>query len=486
MSSQTGLTGLNSAAKNLDIIGNNIANANTVGYKVGRAEFADLIASTVGAGGGASDGIGVAITAITQQFTQGGINVTGNGLDVALNGAGFFQIQLPDLTLGYTRDGQFKLDKQGNLVTNNGASVLGFPTDGLGNVTSSTASPLSIPSGAPIPAKATTSVIASFNLDARSPIAASVFPPLSISTYGTTLNGYDAQGLEVPITLAFVRVGPDPTATPPIPTDKWDVYDTSTLAAGTASLALDAPVGAENKKNFLADKKNTALNLANGNLNLSTFTNPGISGTVLPALVPLPSASAAITPPSTTSTGALFQIEFDAAGNMRPLNPLPPGGLVTIKLQSANAALAPVDVKLDLGKTTQYGTSFGVTKLEQDGFTAGGLTGVTITETGKVMTKYSNGQTLIRGQLSLADFRNVQGLAQVGGYWIETTSSGPALQGAPGDGQFAKVRPGAVEESNVDLTAMLVDMMTAQRSYQANAQTIKTQDQALQTLVNLR
>jgi len=482
MSSQTGLSGLNSAAKNLDIIGNNIANANTVGYKVARAEFADLIASTVGSGGGSSDGIGVAIASISQQFTQGGINVTGNGLDVALNGAGFFQLKQIDGTIGYTRDGQFKLDKQGNLVANNGAAIMGFPTDTTGNVTSSTAVPMTIPAGAPIPAKSTTKVTTVFNLDARSPIAANVYPPLSISTYGTTLNGYDSQGLETPITLAFVRTGPNTSSVPPITTDQWDVYDATTMAAGEAALAMDAPVGAKNAADYALDKKNTALNLANGNTNLPTYTNPDpTTGLVIAAPLALPSASLTPTAPSTLPSGALFQITFDAAGNMIPLAPQP-----KLSLQSPNPAIAPNVVTLELGGTTQYGTAFGVIKLEQDGYTAGNLTGVSVTETGKIQTKYSNGQTQIRGQLALADFRNAQGLAQTGGSWVETAASGPALQGAPGDGQFAKIRPGAVEESNVDLTAMLVDMMTAQRSYQANAQTIKTQDQALQTLVNLR
>jgi flagellar hook protein FlgE len=482
MSSQTGLSGLNSAAKNLDIIGNNIANSSTVGYKVARAEFADLIASAVGSGGGSSDGIGVAIASVSQQFTQGGINVTGNGLDVALNGGGFFQVKQMDGTTAYTRDGQFKLDKVGNLVANNGAGIMGFPTDSKGNVASSTPVPLTVPAGAPIPAKSTTTVTTVFNLDARAPVAANVYPPLSISTYGTTLNGYDSQGLETPISLAFVRVGPNPSAVPPVTTDLWDVFDANTMAAGSAALALDAPVGAKNASDYALDKKNTALNLANGNTNLPTYTNPDpTTGLVIDAPLPLPSASLTPTAPSTLPSGALFQITFDAAGNMIPIAPQP-----TISLQSPNPAIAPNVVTLELGGTTQYGTAFGVIKLEQDGYTAGNLTGISISETGKVQAKYSNGQTQVQGQLALADFRNQQGLGQVGGSWVETAASGAPLVGAPGDGQFAEIRPGALEESNVDLTAMLVDMMTAQRSYQANAQTIKTQDQALQTLVNLR
>ncbi len=484
MSSQTGLSGLNAAAKNLDIIGNNISNANTVGYKVARAEFSDLIASSAGASGGdgSGGGIGVAISKIAQQFTQGGINVTGNGLDIALNGSGFFQLKQPDGTLAYTRNGQFKLDKEGALVTNSGANVMGFPTDVRGNVTSSTPTPMVIPAGAPIPAKQTANVTSVVNLDARSPIATSVSPPRSITTYGTTLNGFDSQGLETPITLAFVRVGPDPTLTPPLLVDTWNVFDARTLTSGDAILKADAPVGAINAKNFALDKTNTALNTASGNLNLPTYTNPGLLGAVLPAPLPLPSASLPIVPPATTSSGALFQITFDAAGQMIPLATAP-----TVLVQSPNPAIAPNAVTIDLGATTQYGTAFAVVKLTQDGYTAGNLTGVSINESGIITTNYSNGQSQMRGKIALGDFRNTQGLAQLGGgNWAATDASGLALIGAPGEGSFAKLRPGAVEESNVDLTAELVAMMTAQRLYQANAQTIKTQDQALQTLVNLR
>lgn len=487
MGSQTGLSGLNAAAKNLDIIGNNIANAKTVGFKKARAEFADLIASSVGAGTGTTDGIGVTIAAISQQFTQGGINVTGNGLDVALNGSGFFQLTKIDGTTAYTRDGQFKLDKQGNLVTNQGDAIMGFPTDAAGSPTSSTPVALSVPTGAPIPAKTTTEITAQFNLDARAAVGTSTSPARSISTYGTTLNTFDAQGLEIPVTLAFVRIGPDPTRSPPITTDQWDVYDQNTLAAGQNIVNADAVVGAINKANYDLNAKNTAINAQKGNLDLPTYTNPGLVGAVIPAPSALPSDSlagtaATATSPATTNTGALFRITFDSAGNLIPI--VPPQLYVK---SVTNPAAAPMRVNLDLSGTTQYGTSYSVLKLEQDGYTTGNVVSVGISDTGKITSRYSNGQTMVYGQLALADFRNVQGLAQIGGgNWKETKDSGAPLIGAPGEGQFAQVRPGALEESNVDLTAELVDMMTAQRSYQANAQTIKTQDQALQTLVNLR
>ena len=163
-------------------------------------------------------------------------------------------------------------------------------------------------------------------------------------------------------------------------------------------------------------------------------------------------------------------------------------GEITHPLVPAPPSIVPAfDVTLDFSKATQYGIPFNVANLTQDGFTAGDLTGVSIEPSGIITTRYSNGITRANGQLSLSDFRNVQGLKQLGaGEYQETITSGQPLLGSPGSGKFGELRSGAVEESNVDLTAELISMMTAQRNYQANAQTIKTQDQVMSTLVNLR
>ncbi len=409
MSFQTGLSGLNSSAKNLDVIGNNIANSNTVGYKSSRAEFAAIVASSIGpsGGGGAGGGIGVEVATVSQQFSQGTVNITGNNLDVAINGGGFFQLTLTDGSPAYTRDGQFKLDQDGNLITNSGASVMGFPTDVNGTPISTTTSPMVIPAGAPIPAQVTSEITATFNLDARAVIAASAVPPTPYTTYGTSLNAFDPQGVEIPVRLYFIKTA----------ADAWDVYDGD------------------------------------------------------PAGVPTPG----------TNLGALT---FDNAGNL--LTPTAPAEL-NITLTSSNPNIPPFVVPINFEDATQYGTAFAVSDLTQDGYTAGTLTGVSISEQGVITTRYSNGQSQATGQLALAEFRNVQGLQPVGqGNWVETNTSGQPIQGNPGQGNFGTINSGALESSNVDLTAELVAMMTAQRDYQANAQTIKTQDTVLQTLVNLR
>lgn len=405
MSFQTGLSGLNAAAQNLDVIGNNIANANTVGNKASRAEFNAVVASSIGpsGGGGAGGGIGVAVATTSQQFSQGTINITGNNLDCAINGGGFFELTLKDGSSAYTRDGQFKLDAVGNLITNSAANVMGFPTDTKGVPTSTTIAPLVIPTGAPIAAKVTSAVTATFNLDARAPIASTVVPPTPYTTYGTTMNAFDSQGVPVPLKLYFVKTA----------ADTWSVTDGDPAAAGTQVL--------------------TTLN-------------------------------------------------FDAAGNVTG-NPI----AIPMSLTSTNPNIGAFNVTVDFSKATQYGTAFAVTDLSQDGYTAGTLTGVSISEQGLITTRYSNGQSQASGQLALADFRNVQGLKPVSnGNWVQTNSSGQPVQGSPGQGNFGAINSGALEASNVDLTAELVAMMTAQRDYQSNAQTIKTQDQVMQTLVNLR
>jgi flagellar hook protein FlgE len=172
--------------------------------------------------------------------------------------------------------------------------------------------------------------------------------------------------------------------------------------------------------------------------------------------------------------------------------PTAPAGTVAIDIPSVSNAVGATTVPitgiaLDVSKATQYGSQFGVTNLAQDGYASGQLIGVQFEDNGIVLARYSNGETRPAGQIEMASFRNPQGLEPLGGNaWGRTFASGDPLVGVPGAGNLGVLQAGALEESNVDLTAELVDMITAQRVYQANAQTIKTQDQILQTIVNLR
>jgi flagellar hook protein FlgE len=417
MSFQQGLSGLNASSKNLEVIGNNVANANTYGAKSSRAEFADMYASAIS---GSNIGIGVNLQAVTQQFTQGNISTTTSSLDLAINGNGFFEVSNGNQTL-YTRNGQFQADKDGYLVTDAGLKLVGYPASIDGTIQPGAAVPLQLPTAGVAP-NPTSKITVDMNLDARKAVTLPATTPQIDFSDATTYNDatsvtvFDAKGQDVALTYYFQKSA----------TDTWNVYAT---ANGT-SVSVDA----------------------SGNpLPVTTIAFPSNGGTPTS-----PTGTVAIDIPSTTN----------AAGA---------------------TTLAISGVALDVTGATQYGSTFGVTSMSQDGYAAGQLTSVSIEKDGIVTATYSNGQSKPAGQLELATFRNPQGLNPLGGnLWARSYASGDPTVGTPGSGNFGALQAGALEESNVDLTAELVDMITAQRVYQANAQTIKTQDQVLQTLVNLR
>ena len=406
MSFQTGLSGLNAASRNLDVIGHNIANANTVGSKVSRVEFSELVAASTIAGDGRSAGIGVEVATVSQLFTQGNVNLTGGNLDLSINGAGFFRVTLPDGTAAYTRSGEFKLDTGGNIITNAKANVMGYPTTVAGVPTSRTLQALQLPTSTPIPAKATGAITAAFNLDSQAVVWDSVLPNTPLTTYGTSLTTYDSQGAPITASLYMRKTA----------NDTWEVFTDPTSAA-TAAATLTAT--------------------------LSFGTNGQLLSSV-------------------------------------PATP-------AINLASPDPLIGTFSPTLDVTSATQFATAFAVSNLTQDGYAPGDFVSLKIAANGVILASYSNGQTQAAGMVALVDFRNVQGLApSAGDAWTETIASGQPIQGTPGEGKFGALRAGALEDSNIDLTSELVNMMTAQRAYQANAQTIKTQDQVLSTLTNLR
>ncbi|MFT3813652.1 MAG: flagellar hook protein FlgE [Acidovorax sp.] len=411
MGFQQGLSGLSASSKSLDVIGNNIANSNTTGFKASRTEFANMVASAFGTAGN-NAGIGVSVADIAQQFTQGNISTTGSSTDLAINGNGFFAVQKSDGTMAYTRAGNFQLDKSGDLVTPSGANVMGYtidPTTGLR--TSATLVPMSFPLGKTMAAKQTATASFTGNLDARVQDATATTPPTPRQTYATSINVYDSQGVAVPVNMYFVKNG----------SNTWDVYD-----------QLDDPTA---------------------------------------------------TPPVTASP--VGQLVFDGNGNITSGSPL--ALTVTPQPTNPNTPPTPFTVDVNLDNMTQYGTKFAINDAKQDGYTAGQLTNINVGNDGKITATYSNGVSQAEGQVALASFANNQGLADVGNnLFMETSASGQAVMGTAGTGIFGELRSGALEDSNVDLTAELVNMMTAQRAYQANAQTIKTQDQIMSTIVNLR
>lgn len=424
MSFTQGLSGLNAASKNLEVIGNNVANASTVGFKQSQAQFADVFAASLGGAATSQIGIGARLATVAQQFIQGNISVTNNPLDMAINGPGFFVLQGVN-GVGYSRNGQFQVDKDGFIVSSTGKNLLGWPSTASGAISNSGAtSPLQISTASITPTQ-TSNVVLGLNLDSRLPVPGVAFDPNNTLSFNnsTSTTTYDSLGNAQLTSMYFVKTAPN----------TWDVY--------------------------------------------TTVSDPTLAATVPPTYLspnPAPVFPAPWTPGGTmafTTNGT-----YDPLLSITPVIPAftPPGATVQT-------------ITFDFSTSTQFGSSYGVTKMSQDGNTSGTLAGFSTSADGTIVGRYSNGMNKIMGQVAFATFPNNQGLQPLGdNVWAATGASGAALIGAPGTGINGVLQTASVEDSNVDLTAELVNMITAQRVYQANAQTIKTQDAVMQTLVNLR
>lgn len=414
MGFQQGLSGLNGSAKNLDVIGNNIANTSTIGFKGSRTEFADVYANSLYGAGTLQAGIGSKAAAVAQQFGQGNLSQTSNPLDVAINGNGFFRMS-QGTTISYSRNGQFHLDRDGYMVNSTGQRLTGITSAGaLGDMQ------VDFANAAP---NATSTLALGFNLDSRQAVPAAAFalsPAATGYNHSTAVTLYDERGNAQTLNLYFRKTS----------NTVWNVYGSLVNAAGT-HLNLDGST-------------------------LAATPSPAALGTI------------------TYNTNGTYA-STTVAG-------------IAVTAAALNTGAAALAVTPDFSTSTLYGSSFGVTSLSQNGYAQGNLANVTVSEDGYVQGRYTNGVTQNMGQIALVSFNNMQGLAPVGdNQWLETYASGqPTAPQAPGTGTLGLLQAGAVEESNVDLTQELVNMIIAQRMYQANAQTIRTQDQILQTLVSLR
>jgi flagellar hook protein FlgE len=432
MSFQQGLSGLSAAAKNLEVIGNNISNANTIGAKSSRAEFSDLYATAVGGGG--SVGIGTSLAAVTQDHTQGSITTTGSNLDLAINGSGYFQVREPAGTDGaettvdvlYSRNGQFKSDKDGYIVNNAGLRLLGYPADDTGNIRRGQLSEFRVPDSR-LPQKLTTEVNVDFNLNAADTVrSAAEFDQADGASfnYSASVKVFDEGGQAVELGYYFRKSAPN----------EWEVYVTAN-GANVPAVAAGSPPTA---------------------LGTIEFPNADGSGPPDPAALTITGADLAATLNTADSTAAGLNYVFS-------------------------------DIDLDLTGATQRAGDYAITTVTQDGYGVGTLNGFSFDKDGILTARYTNGESRQTGQLALASFRNPQGLQPTGGNsWMESRDSGVKSIDVPGSGNLGEIVSGALEESNVDLTAELVNLITAQRTYQANAQTIKTQDQVTQTFLNMR
>ncbi|WP_118181910.1 flagellar hook protein FlgE [Paraburkholderia phosphatilytica] len=404
MGYQQGLSGLAASSNDLDVIGNNIANANTVGFKESTAQFADIYANTLATSVNNQIGLGAMQSEVQQDFSQGTINSTGQALNVAINGNGFFQMS-NNGTLTYSRNGVFSLSANGNIVNAQGLELMGYAANSSGVVNTAATVPLTIPTTNIAP-QATTSVTAQLNLNSQATTPTDTTFSASDSNsynYSTSVQTYDSLGGTQQVNMYFVK---DTTA------NTWDVY------AGASG---------------------------------STPTDVG-------------------------------QMTFSTSGTLTT----PTNGQFTMTLPTTDGSSTPQSITLNFSGTTQYGSANGVNNLTPNGYAAGQLSNFTIGQDGTITGNYSNGQTMALGQVVLANFNNPNGLLNLGGNeFQQTAASGSPQISAPGATNHGTLTGGAVEESNVDLTNQLVDLITAQRNYQANAQTIKTQQTVDQTLLQL-
>lgn len=420
---RSALSGINAASQELRIIGNNVANSGTTGFKQSRANFADVYAASTSGGTANAIGAGVRLASVDQLFTQGNIGFTDNKLDMAINGEGFFILE-DNGSKVYSRSGQFQADRDGFIVNTNDQKMIVNTADENGAITGA-AGPLRLDSSNLQP-KSTNLVEVAVNLDSNAtPPVTQPFDPdrPSSFTHSTSLTIYDSLGSPHLASLYYLK---SPTS------NEWEMHT-------------------------FIDGKN-------------------VHGAVDPATGLYPNTD---------------KIKFDGAGALSMINgvAVPPGKIQMPSVDTGSGG-DPVTLAIDLQGAvpiTQFGGDFTVNAIKQNGYASGRLTGIDIDDTGIVRARFTNGQNRTLGQVALANFANPNGMRATGETaWAESFASGPALIGTPGSGSLGLIQSGALENSNVDLTGQLVNMITAQRNFQANAQVISTADDVTQTIINIR
>jgi flagellar hook protein FlgE len=424
----TGQTGLEASSTDLSVIGDNIANSNTVGFKASRADFSNAMAQQmIGAGGSVSQiGLGVELGSVQKILTQGALNNTGIATDMALDGGGFFVVQgSHNGRVGqyYTRAGQFTMDKNGYLVNQEGLRVQGYTADPTGLVGPSPGD-LKLGDSAS-PAFATTTVTLKANLDAEAPVLAAPWDaanPGATSNFATSVTVFDSLGIQHQVDVYFRRVNA---------TD-WDYHamtDGGGVATGTAGTPFEIQAGT------------------------LSYDNTGKLNTV------------AVTP------GGVFNPN-------NAVNPQPLTFNFGDDIASGGTGLLGV---------TQFAAQYGATSVTQDGYGSGTLSSISVDKEGKVQGAFSNGQNRVLGQLAIALVNAADQMERAGGnLFAETTSSGNATLGKAGAGGRGGIVAGALENSNVNLSNEFIKMISAQRNYQANAKTVTTADQLLAELMQLK
>lgn len=437
----SGVSGLRAEGEALGVVGDNIANVNTTGFKAQRALFEDVLGHSILAGTSSSmPGSGVKVGDIQQMFTQGTLQNTGVSTDVALNGDGFFVVKgtVDGLSSDfYTRAGTFNIDSLGKLVNPAGLKVQGYAANGDGTFAASI-SDITAPTAA-LPARATTEMDVTANLDSAAkaintaaivgPPAVAANPwdpqnPANTANFSTTMTTYDSLGNGHTVDIYFRKS--DTVA------NSWDYH---VLTPGADVTGGTAGQNSEIGSGTLAFTTNGALN---------TFTP------TVPVVANFIGATA--------------------------------GQAITLNFGTSIAAGGT-----GLDGTTQFAGSSNVSSQSQDGYASGDFSGVAIDGTGVVQGLYTNGQKIDMAQLAIAKFRSNDGLGRAGqNLWIATRDSGTAAMGTAGSGGRGATSAGALEGSNVDLANEFVGLIQHQRSFSANSKTITTADEMLQELINIK
>ena len=448
MSFNIALSGVSAAQKDLDVTANNIANVNTVGFKESRAEFGDVYASSLLAGAKTKVGDGVLTQEVAQQFSQGSLQFTNTALDLAITGNGFFAT-VPEITsrdFSFTRAGQFKLDEDNFVVNSNGDNLLGFPvnTDGTSSsVALSTTVPVRIPDSSGSPQQ-TSEVDIRMNLPAGdAALDPAQFNPDDPLTYNaaTSVTVYDSLGDSHVMTYYFIK---DPASAT---TNDWYV------ATAIDDNLIDM-VNSDGTDSDVATATNTV-----GTASGFPVTAAKMSFSQGGDFVAIQAADGVSSPD--------FKIQTEALGGTILSNGSDPTQQISIDFNLDPAGATTLE-------PTQFASAFEVTSLEQDGLPVGRLTGIDIGPDGLVRATFSNGTSEPIVRVALVRFSN------------ESIASGEALAGEATTGTYGEINSSALEQANVNLTTELIDLIIAQRNFQANSRALEVNNQLNQTILNIR
>ena len=455
-----GVAGLQNHQTRMDVLGNNIANVNTNGFKKGRVTFQDMLSQTLAGAAKPTDevggvnpqqvGLGMMVATIDTIHTQGALQSTGVMTDVAIQGNGFYVLKDGDKRF-YTRNGAFGLDQDGRLVNpTNGMRVQGWMAQNAGGQAfinnAAEVQDLVIPVGSKDPAKATTDVYFASNLDKRTPEipAGATDQTVQAGTWQTTFDVFDSFGRVHKLQVNFTKA--------PGVANRWQAAVTVDPGAATATntrVQIGTVAGATNT--FLLD-----------------FDNLG-------ALAGVRNAQGG----NAVIAGALqAAVSFDVPDTTLP------AGQATVR-QTFNLNLGSVGAYRDA--ITQFAEASSTKAVRQNGYGMGYLETFKIDQTGTITGVYTNGSNRVIGQIALGSFTNPGGLEKAGeNTYVVSNNSGTANVGASGTAGKGKVIAGTLEMSNVDLAEQFTDMIVTERGFQANSRTITTSDQMLQELLQLK